>query len=728
MDAGAVIHGRATNNADNFLRICFLRGASPLGGRRYELKSAKMMGAYLSEQENVGAIRTMILRDAAPHLLKGDAQAQDRDASKRLNAVILPELRQKYNDVIDIPDKASGNLDADRRALSRSCRELLKFGVLNLDSFGLQAGEIDVEAVDLKVLKIAQSAVNIVDEDSVNACGRSSRRSGLIEHQMLEQPTRLNTTRPRPDKFQTLSLSTAAIAELFINRRTDFNSIVRLDDFAPRLFQAVKEEFAQSYLDTPLMIKGGYNCNRIGKEDLANFFLHITFLAGNKQAGFFCSKVKSEVEHFRAGHRIEISRFQPAALVEEKYPESQTIFEWYKSPPKPKQELTAHEKTIVHWLMSRKKKWRELRLKLAMRKSDSALDKRQIQQELSGRFEKLERDARNKCTRVKRIEPSKPRMLQSMFEVCPSNGHLRLSDTSAALIRHIAAEGKIAVSVAPFVMALTQTALTRSAPSMQELISVPTLQRSFQRLGERDKLDIAEDFQKIKSLREESLIYLLTDNSHFARSERHAVESAYFDPSIMQPKLVFQTIAGGSDKTHEGDAGIDLDCLLNMGVTPHEDYGGFTGDNVSLGEGTAVSRLAQQLSDVATAELYSVRQPDDPHNHALNCSSLTEGAFGGESSAGQKSHTQLLHDNYYLGTLEHQTIAEAAENFMGGVKGPYSLVPNKPNSGRWLAVAQSAIQFRSLLPLKNPAGEPFVPNFYRQMSVKKYKASSQATF
>ena len=110
MDAGAVIHGRATNNADNFLRICFLRGASPLGGRRYELKSAKMMGAYLSEQENVGAIRTMILRDAAPHLLKGDAQAQDRDASKRLNAVILPELRQKYNDVIDIPDKASGNL------------------------------------------------------------------------------------------------------------------------------------------------------------------------------------------------------------------------------------------------------------------------------------------------------------------------------------------------------------------------------------------------------------------------------------------------------------------------------------------------------------------------------------------------------------------------------------------------------------------------------------------
>jgi hypothetical protein len=256
---------------------------------------------------------------------------------------------------------------------------------------------------------------------------------------------------------------------------------------------------------------------------------------------------------------------------------------------------------------------------------------------------------------------------------------------------------------------------------MQELISVPTLQRSFQRLGERDKLDIAEDFQKIKSLREESLIYLLTDNSHFARSERHAVESAYFDPSIMQPKLVFQTIAGGSDKTHEGDAWIDLDCLLNMGVTPHEDYGGFTGDNVSLGEGTAVSRLAQQLSDVATAELYSVRQPDDPHNHALNCSSLTEGAFGGESSAGQKSHTQLLHDNYYLGTLEHQTIAEAAENFMGGVKGPYSLVPKKPNSGRWLAVAQSAIQFRSLLPLKNPAGEPFVPNFYRQMSVKSTK-------
>ena len=48
------------------------------------------MGSYLSEQENVGAIRTIILRDAAPHLLKGDAQAQDREAAKRLSAVILP--------------------------------------------------------------------------------------------------------------------------------------------------------------------------------------------------------------------------------------------------------------------------------------------------------------------------------------------------------------------------------------------------------------------------------------------------------------------------------------------------------------------------------------------------------------------------------------------------------------------------------------------------------------
>ena len=159
-----------------------------------------------------------------------------------------------------------------------------------------------------------------------------------------------------------------------------------------------------------------------------------------------------------------------------------------------------------------------------MRKSDSALDKRQTQQEMSARFEKLERGARNKRSRAKRIERTEPRMLQSMFEKCQFNGHLRLSDTSAAFIRHIAAEGKIAVTVTPFVLALTQTALTRSAPSVQELISVPTLQRSFQRLGERDKLDIAEDFQKIKSLREETKIYLLTDNYHHARSERHAVE------------------------------------------------------------------------------------------------------------------------------------------------------------------------------------------------------------
>ena len=79
-DAGAVFHGRMSKSGDNFLEKCFLPGKSPLGIRRYELKLAKSMEAYLSEEENVGAIRTMILRYAAPQLLKGDAQAQDRDA------------------------------------------------------------------------------------------------------------------------------------------------------------------------------------------------------------------------------------------------------------------------------------------------------------------------------------------------------------------------------------------------------------------------------------------------------------------------------------------------------------------------------------------------------------------------------------------------------------------------------------------------------------------------
>ena len=54
IDAGAVIHGRVTSKADNFLEICFLRGSSPPGAKQYELKTAKAMGAYLSEQENVG--------------------------------------------------------------------------------------------------------------------------------------------------------------------------------------------------------------------------------------------------------------------------------------------------------------------------------------------------------------------------------------------------------------------------------------------------------------------------------------------------------------------------------------------------------------------------------------------------------------------------------------------------------------------------------------------------
>ena len=119
----------------------------------------------------------------------------------------------------------------------------MKLGVLSLESFGLQSDEIDIEDIDLKVLKIAQSAVNIVDDDSVKACGRSSRSSGtggVIEHQMLEQPIRLKFTRQRPEKFKNLSLSTAAIAEIFINRSADFSSIARLADFKPLLNMWVK--------------------------------------------------------------------------------------------------------------------------------------------------------------------------------------------------------------------------------------------------------------------------------------------------------------------------------------------------------------------------------------------------------------------------------------------------------------------------------------------------------
>ena len=66
-DAGAVFHGRMNKNSDNFLEMCFLRGKSSTIFGCYELKLAKTMEAYLSAEENVGAIRTMILRYIAPH-------------------------------------------------------------------------------------------------------------------------------------------------------------------------------------------------------------------------------------------------------------------------------------------------------------------------------------------------------------------------------------------------------------------------------------------------------------------------------------------------------------------------------------------------------------------------------------------------------------------------------------------------------------------------------------
>ena len=56
IDAGAIIHGRVTSKTDNFLEICFLHGSSPPAATRYELKVAKAMRSYLSEQENEGGL------------------------------------------------------------------------------------------------------------------------------------------------------------------------------------------------------------------------------------------------------------------------------------------------------------------------------------------------------------------------------------------------------------------------------------------------------------------------------------------------------------------------------------------------------------------------------------------------------------------------------------------------------------------------------------------------
>lgn len=59
-NAGAVFHGRASSNADIFLRTCFLRGILPPESRLYEVMLAKYMEAYLSAEENKRVMGTTL--------------------------------------------------------------------------------------------------------------------------------------------------------------------------------------------------------------------------------------------------------------------------------------------------------------------------------------------------------------------------------------------------------------------------------------------------------------------------------------------------------------------------------------------------------------------------------------------------------------------------------------------------------------------------------------------
>jgi hypothetical protein len=377
----------------------------------------------------------MILNIAAPQLLKGETQTQGRDASKRLSSVIFPELRQKYIDVVDISEKSSGNLEADRNELTRSLLELAKFGVLSLSSLGINDDDLIIESIDLK-----GSLSDLITDDTSG--GVITRSSGLSEPQDLQlQPPTPYVTRPRPEKFRILNLSTASIAELLIKNHRSFSSLARSDDLGARLFNAAKHEFLLSFLDNPLMIKGGDNFSRIGRTDLSDLFLHIDFHGGNTNATRYRSALESEVNECRSRHKADLSRVHPSAFLEHSFPESQTIFEWFRKPPPSPKKLTVEEKKTIDFIKEKKASWRALRLQRAMAKAQSPLDKRQIEKDMRHRFEKLDRLLRSRQSCVKRINIEEPRVIKSMFDICPSNGHLSLSDTSAAHFRHLTAEG-----------------------------------------------------------------------------------------------------------------------------------------------------------------------------------------------------------------------------------------------------------------------------------------------
>ena len=91
-------------------------------------------------------------------------------------------------------------------------------------------------------------------------------------------------------------------------------------------------------------------------------------------------------KHLVLCHKAELSRVHPSAFLDHSFPDTQTIFEWFHKPPPPPKKTTIEEKERIDFITRKKEFWRALRVRRAIAKAQSPLDKRQIEKDMTCRY------------------------------------------------------------------------------------------------------------------------------------------------------------------------------------------------------------------------------------------------------------------------------------------------------------------------------------------------------
>jgi len=409
----------------------------------------------------------------------------------------------------------------------------------------------------------------------------------------------------------------------------------------------------------------------------------------------------------------------PLAMVEEKFPLDDTILEWHtKKVPEVVLEagVNSEEETSAEedqeWVKSRVDKWRKFRRDKALLKA-TTLERRALWAKW-GNATRYRASLKPKAPNRDASRTSAP-VIRPLITEHPDTGLGWLSDEKAAAIRFIGAETLLSEGATPYTLALCRTLFSGEVPTKDDLFSKRVIGRAYERLFCRDILDMQEKLQAILDAHPEARVYVASDDTHYDKKEAHVVHISYFDSEAREPRWIFMSIAGGTDKTNAVNAGLDLKQYKALKV-PLEVFGGFTADHAALGEGDVLGEKIEVELSAPKGSKFFVKIGDGPHKHMLNAKHRMEAASGTSAGLGDNHWKQMLHTLRWMYTGECDQMVQLATSWVEG-DGPHQNIPPDPNTGRWAAVPRAGEHFFKLKEVKKKStGEPFLPNFFHYVA------------